>query len=1080
MRMLLVLTALALPVAAVEIDLATAVLTLDGEGRVERLVEAGTGRWLGVAGTPFCELDLGAGWVAPVAVGLAGARLWFEFPDGVRVDYALRRGDGYVIGEVTGIAGVPAEQVRGLRVAQLRLAGAPKAGPSIVAGYDERSAVGLLPLHLGVRTRSSREAGYAQTMPGVRQDWALVADAERGGRDVARFGATSYRTTNDGWAVRGLTLERPLDLTGLRATRLWVRGDGSGQALKIQLLGDHTVRDDVVVVDWEGWREVTLATPHLNTLDTSRVTTVNIYYNSLPPERGVEVRLDDLRAVVGEGAAEREVSLVDFSDPRLPQHDGRALRIWLETTQTYGVLPAGFGLLVAPSPQFTEAIAALQVAAGLPSPRPGGLWNKTSAASERSYLFIFAMHEDETPLVIDWAERGGFATVLLGETWSTTHGHHEVNKTYFPDGLPSLQRSAAQFHEAGMGVGLHFLCAAVYASDPYVTPVPDPRLVTNGEVALGAAVDAEATELPLAAAPPESFPAEDGGYMGDGRVVWIGDELIEYRGLRVDPPALLDVRRGHHGTTPAAHAAGAAVRHLERAYGYYLFDLHSTLADEVTGNVAAVANAIGADMLYLDGAERTQGEHWWDNGRLADLYWRGLDNPNTLIQASSWGPWSWHIIGRMASADGHGDVKGYLDARTPGFASYDADLMPLDCGWYYLYDRAVTADQFDYILQRCLGFGASLSLQTNPTNLREHPEAPAIFELARTYEQLRLSGLVDEATRAKLREPKREYRLRRDPLRLTRTHFGDWAPVALAGGTAVTANVSPAVEGARLGLQLRGGSIVGPGAAAAAAEVVMLEPGASAAPYSAGSTSAGVTQALTVVPDGGPEGGPCLRYTATSTAAEGAGWSMVPRSLTPAVDLSGLASLGFWMRGDGGGGSLKVQLRAGGAAADWYIANDREGWRWVQLLLVNAILTGEFDWAQVDQLQLYYNGLPGAKTVSVALAGLRAMPGADHATLVNPTVTVGGARVTLHGTIGTGERLVWFPSEAAYIMPASQGPAREVVVEGELPALDGPVEVVLSADATSTADGEVRWVQEGTEELPLPEEALGYRLEGWR
>ena len=38
-----------------------------------------------------------------------------------------------------------------------------------------------------------------------------------------------------------------------------------------------------------------------------------------------------------------------------------------------------------------------------------------------------------------------------------------------------------------------------------------------------------------------------------------------------------------------------------------------------------------------------------------------------LLQASSFSHYSWHILARSASADGHGDLKGYLDERSPGF-----------------------------------------------------------------------------------------------------------------------------------------------------------------------------------------------------------------------------------------------------------------------------------------------------------------------------------------------------------------------------------------------------------------------------
>ncbi|MBI2299727.1 MAG: hypothetical protein HYU66_12440 [Armatimonadetes bacterium] len=530
--------------------------------------------------------------------------------------------------------------------------------------------------------------------------------------------------------------------------------------------------------------------------------------------------------------------------------------------------------------------------------------------------------------------------------------------------------------------------------------------------------------------------------------------------------------------------------HLVRSYGYFLFDLGSTLADEVTGNVARVANAIKADMLYFDGSERLQsgpGEHWYDNARLQSLYYAKLSNQDTFLQGSSFSPVSWHLIQRSASADGHGDVKGYLDERTPSFSWLAGNLMPLDCGWYYVYDPEVTADQYDYILQRCLGFDCSISVQTNPANLRTHPDIGAIFDLCNVYERLRLSGRVPDETRAKLREPKREYRLLRQPLRLRRTVFGPWKELNEASSAC---DAKPLMPGARLGLQLRCGGLQKPGPAYRSDKAVTLETFDDLAPYlrdpqnrfgvyvigpeGAGSCREGCTQEF-ASEEGGPEGGRCGRYTATSTRADEGGYTSIGKHFDPPLDLTFHAGIGFWLRGDGQGGSFKLQIRQGPNATDYYIHNDFTAWRYFQLVRPDKPSPLPVDYTKVDYLIFYYNGLPANRTVTCWIDGVKALPALDRAAVTNPVVEAGGRTVGFPATLTDGERLCWFPGEAPYVIPAQAGERRVLPAAPDV-LLDPAAPATLRLPADASGALKMRWVQDCPEELPLPEQALATPL----
>lgn len=762
-----------------------------------------------------------------------------------------------------------------------------------------------------------------------------------------------------------------------------------------------------------------------------------------------------------------------------------------EVYRRYGLLPASFGIIACPRKRFERTIDAFEKAAGLPNPHPEGVWSKLSPATKRSYLFITSFGERDVEEVIRWARRGGFHTVLIGGgSWNRTHGHHAINRHFFPDGLPSLQRTAERLRKAGLRVGLHFLAPAVWLNDAYVTPVPDARLVKDAWAQLAGDVDEKTDFIPTTQAPP--FPAEDGGYRGKGTFVQIDDEIIRYGRLQDKQPyGLAGCQRGALGTRPAPHAAGARIGHLLRSYGYFLYDLDSTLADEVIGNVCRAANAIRADMLYFDGSERLQGDHWYYNAKLQSMYYERLRNKDALLQGSSYSHYSWHLISRMASADGHGDIKAYLDNRLRWFVGYANNLMPLDIGWYYIYDADVTADQFEYILQKCLGFGASISVQTNPARLRTHPEIPRIFDLVNTYERLRLSGMVAERIRRVLREPGREYRLLMHPLRLRRVVYGPWHEVSKLDGKQNSWRIEPATEGARLGVQVRCGPLCGPGPAYRSPRAVVLESFDDLGPYAGGGkqtgvlsvstgqgggAKAGVTLELASVGDNAPEGGRCGRYTATSARDDNSGWSAIGKRFDPPLDLSWHKAIGVWLRGDGKGGSFKLQLRDEKYATDYYIRNDFTEWRYFQLLRPTKPQPEPIDYSRVRHLIFYFNGLPARTTVTVWIDDVKALAEVDAAVVERPRVVAGAHVLQFPVTLHEGERLVYFPGESAEVVPAGQqGERRRVKAAGEI-ELSEPLDVTFSCQGPLRAKAQVRLVQDLPEELPLPDEALRVRL----
>ncbi|AMV37531.1 hypothetical protein [Planctomyces sp. SH-PL62] len=744
----------------------------------------------------------------------------------------------------------------------------------------------------------------------------------------------------------------------------------------------------------------------------------------------------------------------------------------------HGLEPAAFGIVAAPTSELPAAVERFEHLAGLPSPKLEGVWNKVSPAIRRSYFFLTNFRESQFDEALALAKRGGFDVILIGqESWASGTGHYEIDRTRFPDGLDGLKRTIDRFKAAGFKVGLHFLGPSVYPPDAYLTPVPDPRLVQGAATTLAADVAADDDFLPTADAP-AAFPEKDGGYEGAGTILKVGDELIAYGGRSlVAPLGFTKCRRGHLGTKVSAHKKGERVAHLVRAYGYHMFDMDTTLLDEVAANFARVANACAIDMIYFDGSERLQGEHWYYNARLHKAFWDRLENKDILLQASSYSPYSWHLMARSASADGHGDLKGYLDERSPWFDAFERDALPLDIGWYYGYDPESTLDQYEYILGATIGYQSSMSFQVSVDAAAAHPFTGPLLDLIARYERLRLSGRVPADVKALFRiDPKlggtrvgdqradqlalrREFRLvgPEGAEAFQRVVYDPWHEIQTKADLESTWPVRVVDGPARVGfwVHVQPGPWLDAGPSYRDPQALALETFDDLAPYAAdpaarrnvpklepgeaGATSPGVTQRVELRRDGPSGSGSYALYSATSppkAAAEPAGWSVIQKSFPEPIDLSWHRAIGFWMQGDGRGGALKVQLRdtSPTAAMDYYVNNDFVGWRYQQL---ERPAQDAIDYRRVQGLLFYYNGLPAETTVTCGVDGVKALRSLDTPGIVDPWVEVDGKRLEWKGKLEQGQYLAVRPGEpSARYAPRTKAPelSAEPSTTLELPA----------------------------------------------
>ena len=277
-------------------------------------------------------------------------------------------------------------------------------------------------------------------------------------------------------------------------------------------------------------------------------------------------------------------------------HGVYGVRTHLELGSDRPLVGRKFGFAAGPRGQLIEALKAMTVASGFPHSTVGGAWALGSEQCRGSYLNanVTAASVDDFIAV---ALLGGFDVVHFRENWYAWRGHYPVNTNGFPRGLADLQEAVAKVHAAGLRAGLHTLTGCIDPRDPWVTPVCSPDLMNWRTYRLSEPLEDGAAEVLVDEMPIAGHDVVF-TYSGNGNVLRIGGELIQYSGVRREKPyAFTGIVRGAFGTRVASHARGEEVAYLQQRYNAFYPDPDSRLAGEL-------AEAIGHVYRTSDSSRR--------------------------------------------------------------------------------------------------------------------------------------------------------------------------------------------------------------------------------------------------------------------------------------------------------------------------------------------------------------------------------------------------------------------------------------------------------------------------------------------
>lgn len=733
------------------------------------------------------------------------------------------------------------------------------------------------------------------------------------------------------------------------------------------------------------------------------------------------------------------------------------------TTAAHALTGWRAGLAAGPKAEMPAMLRAMAESAGVPFSKLGGPWSLGAEANRGSYLFADLAHA-ATDDWIELARRGGFTTVHLHAWWRSL-GHYEVSTNLYPRGLADMRDTVSRIHAAGLRAGIHTLTACIEPHDPWITPEASPDLIPFDTYTLARPLAATDTVLYVNEKP---SPRHDTvfTYMSNGNAIRIGSEIVQYAEVTREPPyAFSKCKRGAFKTRPAAHAVGERADYLQQRYLAFYPQPDSPLAADLADHIANVFNSCGLDQIYFDGSEGMMSRYGIDAMRHA-IFKRLKGDP--LVEASCHGEHNWWFHSRLGAWD-HPvwAAKRFQDKHIAESSRYrDSDLLEPQMGWWAPrmptpQARGHFLDEMEYFACKNLGLDAAMSIQgvnVSHAPLPFHIERQ--FTLLGWYEHLRLARYFDSQTVARVAVPGDEFRLRQDrdgAWRFTPVKMSAHRISSLGNGSEKWSSLNPCAE-QPLSARIEALYAVAP---YDSPKRIPLADAADFAAFKTATASSSIALTLAEETADVKGGHHNLRLHAENKGASRVGaWARATLEFpAPYRSLNGAGAFGVWVKGDGKGALLNLQLGTPReymhALSDHYVTLDFTGWRYVELLVRERdvermadytwpyggaydIYRNPLDMAHISQVSLYLNDLPTGASVEVTVSPVMALP-VQSAALQNPTLIVNGQTLTLPFTLSSGDFAELEPDglcthfsdrgdpldriRLPYVAPASAGPA---------------------------------------------------------
>jgi hypothetical protein len=453
------------------------------------------------------------------------------------------------------------------------------------------------------------------------------------------------------------------------------------------------------------------------------------------------------------------------------------------------------------------------------------------------------------------------------------------------------------------------------------------------------------------------------------------------------------------------------------------------------------------------------------------------------MEMSSFDHHLWFARSRVGAWDAPSKgYKRFIDQHFLDNKSLQHAFLPANLGWWCVFDWSpkdrfrTFPDDLEYLMCKAIAGDYSLSwlLGFEPETFATSYNARRLGALIKQYEELRLANYFPPSVREKLAAPGSDFTLER-------TAKGQWHfrparydihKVLGMDGISNSWKVENKFRKQPLKVRIEALLSLSPYEGGGEELAAFDSPNA----FSLAQTSEGVTASLQSVSTPVKSGTASGCFSAKSDKANVfCAWAMAGKNFSKPVNLTE-KGFGVWIYGDGKGEVLNFQWRApehiSGGLSEHYALIDFTGWRHFEFVEPESDRLMDYGWpyfyanpdkefggtegikalnrfsgtnwvdyAQLDSLRLWYNHIPKGEKIKCYLSPIKALPHVK-ATLVNPSMELGGQTITFPTTLESGSYLEFRSMNDCKVYNAKGAFVSDVVPQGNIPQLEAGNNVV--------------------------------------
>ncbi len=700
----------------------------------------------------------------------------------------------------------------------------------------------------------------------------------------------------------------------------------------------------------------------------------------------------------------------------------------------------------------------------MPVSTAGGAWAFFSKENSDSYIMNFGdLTEKTIEKWIGYCKSVGFNQIDNhgGADDFFSFGDFELNRNKWPEGWAHFARINERLHQQGISSVLHTYAFFIDKRSVYVSPVPSEDLACFRKFTLKKPLN-ENDSIIEVNEPLTDISLFTGFHVRNSVTLRIGTELIEFSGVSSSPPfRFTGCKRGANHTKISSHAVNDTAYHLKELFGKFVPAPETKLFSDVARRTADIVNDCHFDGIYIDaidGSDILDGsDHSW---YYADKFMFELLNHLKRpvgMEMSSMTHHFWNYRSRWQAWDvsrrGH---KKFVDIHVDGINR--GLLLPLQLGWWlnFTWDPPQTehtfSDDVEYLGCKLIGYDASLSLlggyEKKEVDL--NPSFRKLNAIIKQYEELRRQHYFSEKIKEKLREPGKEFTLKREN--------GKWnfKPASyrkhrILGSDSSSEKWQSYNSFKAQPLKLRIHALMSV-ESYNDSSAKLLAGFSGANEFSNAGAAPGVTGNLAPSADSIS----CGKFIASSSGAspQTGAWIKMEKKFDPWLDLHNQQGLGVWIKGDGNNELLNIRLESPyhlstGAKGDHFIHVDFKGWKYFELVELESSETFNYHWpdsniyqshmfsiqfANIDKLQVWYNNLPANKEITTLIGPVKALP-LVNSTIENPSIDIRGKKIVFPVKMESGMYLEFNSMNDCKLYSSKGELLANVVPIGQAPSL---------------------------------------------